>query len=246
MKIWRVEELPHQTLGFELPHLPGQAFRLVVPELISDAGEALLPWTHPSQEWKIDQDSACCSIEIGGTIRMTAEILFGPEKIDIIVRVSNLSDRTWQKVNLFTCFAFYTAPLFHDPDLARTYVPVTAGTWKPIADLFAEHDPGEGPYTFFPVRGGPALSDLWVCRKINQNHTQQVSRGAACVVSSCGQWVAGMESSKPAYVFNNRRECCVHADPLLGTINPGATVQDMSSVHIFRGSVEDFEARLSG
>ncbi len=246
MNIWQEEELPHQTIGFELPSLPGQRFRLVVPELISDSEEALLPWSHPSPEWDIDQESARCSIEISGTIRMEAEVLLRREKIDIAIRVSNLSDRSWQKVNLFTCFAYYPAPLFHDPDLTRTFFPVATGTWKAVADLFAEHDPGDGPYTFSPVRGGPALSDLWLCRQINQSHTQEVSRGAACVVSSCGQWVAGMESSRPAYVFNNRRECCIHADPLLGAIEPGETIQGVSTVHIFRGSVEDFDARLSG
>ena len=229
-----------------MPDLPGQAFRLVVPELISDRKEALLPWTHPSPEWDIDQESARCSIEISGMIRMSAEVLFSGERIDIGVSVSNLSDGVWEKVNLFTCFAYYTAPLFNDPDLTRTYFPVAAGRWKAVADMFAEHNPGDGPYTFFPVRGGPALSDLWVCREINQNHSQEVSRGAACVVSSCGQWVAGMTSARPAYVFNNRRDCCIHADPLLGTIEPGETVQGVSTVHIFSGSVEDFDARLRG
>lgn len=246
MKIWQETELPHQTIGFEMPGLPGQAFRLVVPELISGNKEALLPWFHPSPEWDIDQESARCSIEISGTIRMSAEVLFSGEKIDIGISVSNLSDGVWEKVNLFTCFAYFTAPSFNDPDLTRTYFPVAAHTWKPVADLFAEHDPGDGPYTFFRVRDGPSLSDLWVCRQIRQNHPQEVSRGAVCVVSSCGQWVAGMTSARPAYVFNNRRECCIHADPLLGTIEPGETMQGVSTVHIFRGSVKDFDARLPG
>ena len=42
MRIWQETELPHQTIGFEMPKLPGQVFRLVVPELISDCNEALL------------------------------------------------------------------------------------------------------------------------------------------------------------------------------------------------------------
>lgn len=246
LKIWAETEIPHQTLGFEMPELPGETFRLVVPELISDTEEALLPWGHPSPKWNIDQESARCSIEVSGTLRMAAQVLFQPEKIDVVVTVCNLSDRTWEQANLFTCFAYFKAPLFDDTDLTRTYFPVGPGTWKPVGDMYAEHSPGDGPYTFFAVRGGPTLSDLWVCRQIKQNHTQEVSRGAACVVSSCGQWVAGMTSSNPAYVFNNRSDCCIHADPLLGTIKPGETTQALSTVHIFRGSVEDFDARISG
>ncbi|MDI6809935.1 MAG: hypothetical protein QME66_13365 [Candidatus Eisenbacteria bacterium] len=201
MRIWQETKLPHQTIGFEMPDLPGQPFRLVVPELISDYGGALFPWAHPSPEWEIAEKSARCLIEIRGTIRMSAEVLFCGQKIDIVVSVTNLSERIWEKVNLFTCFAYYTAPLFNDPDLVRTYFPVAAGRWKSVADLFVEHDPGDGPYTFFPVRHGPVLSDLWVCRAINQNHSQEVFWGTACVASSCSQRVAGMISARPRVCF---------------------------------------------
>ncbi|MDP7253273.1 MAG: hypothetical protein QGF00_26985 [Planctomycetota bacterium] len=245
MKIWR-ENLPHQTIGFGMPDLPGQTFRLVVPELISDSRNPILPWSTPSPDWEVGEESARCVIEIVGMIRMSAEVLFSGDRIVIDVSVSNLSEEVWEKANLFTCFAYYAAPLYDDPDLSRTYLPVATGRWKAVADLFAEHDPGPGPYTFFPVRDGPALSDLWICRTINQSHPQEVCRGAACVESSCGQWVAGMSSARPAYVFNNRRECCIHADPLLGTIEPGETHQDVSTVHICSGSLEDFDARVTG
>lgn len=246
MKIWQEEEMPHQTTGFSLPDLPDQVFRLVVPELISDSTEDLLPWSHPSPQWDIDRESAHCASEISGAIRMSADVTFSAERIDIHVAVTNLSTRTWDNANLFTCFAYYPAPQFHDPERTRTHFPIAPGVWESVADLFAEHDPGPGPYTFFPVRGGPALSDLWVCRQINQMHSQQLSAGAACVLSSCGQWLAGMASARPAYVFNNRRQCCIHADPLLGTVAPGRTTHCLSTVHIFRGSLEDFDARLSG
>jgi len=84
-----------------------------------------------------------------------------------------------------------------------------------------------------------------VCRELKQMHSQVMSQGAACVLSKDGKWVAGMATQMPAYVFNNRRERCIHADPLLGTLQPGQTVQDVSNVYIFRGSLKDFDARLS-
>lgn len=245
MRIWRETERPHQTIGFELPDLPGQTFRLTVPELISDSKEALLPWSLPSPEWDIEQDSARCSIEIEGIIRMDAQVLFRGEKTDVVVSTTNLSTRVWDKVNLFTCFAYYAAPLFNDPDLTRTYFPVGKQAWKSVRELFTQQDPGSGPFTFFPVRGPPALSELWVCRQIEQHHPQVVSQGAACVLSKDKKWVAGMTTQTPAYVFNNRSECCIHADPLLGTMNPGDTIEDFTTVHIIHGSLEDFQARLS-
>jgi hypothetical protein len=173
---------------------------------------------------------------------MKAQVLFLEQKIETRVTMTNLSQRMWDKVNAFTCFAFYSAPAFDDPQLTRTYVPVEEG-WKSIAQLFADHDPGDGPYTFFPVAGGPRLDDLWLCRKIPQRHPQTVSRGCACVVSSDGRWIAGMAARTPAYVFNNRRERCVHANQLIQSVAPGETTEGISVVYIFSGTLDDFTKR---
>ena len=39
-----------QTIWFELDVRPGQVFRIVVPELVSDDSAAYLPWGHPSYQ----------------------------------------------------------------------------------------------------------------------------------------------------------------------------------------------------
>jgi hypothetical protein len=240
VKIWLDKQ--EQTIAFELPELPGQVFKIVIPELISDTQEPIVPWDHPSPGWNLGLNSASYSIEIPRKIHMKAQVLFLEQKIETRVTMTNLSQRMWDKVNAFTCFAFYSAPAFDDPQLTRTYVPVEEG-WKSIAQLFADHDPGDGPYTFFPVAGGPRLDDLWLCRKIPQRHPQTVSRGCACVVSSDGRWIAGMAARTPAYVFNNRRERCVHANQLIQSVAPGETTEGISVVYILSGTLDDFTKR---
>lgn len=240
IKIWPDEQ--KQTIGFELPELPREVFKIVIPELISDAKEPIVPWEHPSPTWKIDDNSARWSTEIPKLVRMESAVTFGAEKITTRVHLTNLSQSSWEKTNAFTCFAFYAAPSFDDPELMRTYFPVN-GKWKSVSALFGEHDPGSGPYTFFPVVGGPKLEDLWLGRKIPQHHPQVVSRGCACVVSKDGRWIAGMTTRTPAYAFHNRRERCVHADPFLGTVGPGKTMDGISTIHIFRGTLKDFMNR---
>jgi len=240
VKIWVDEQ--KQTIAFELSELPQQVFKIVIPELVSDSKEPIVPWEHPSPDWKIEEKSAHWSTEIQGKARMKSEVQFGQEKITTRVSLTNLSKESWENTNAFTCFAFYAAPTFDDPELTRTYFPVN-DKWKSVSVLFSEHNPGDGPYTFFPVVGGPQLSDLWLGRKIPQHHPQTVSRGCACVVSKDGKWIAGMSTRTPAYAFHNRRERCVHADPLLGTVAPGATIEGTSEIHIFRGSLADFMNR---
>lgn len=239
----KIERDPQaQTITFELPQLPGEIFSTVIPEVISDAKEPIVPWHHPSPNWEIEQDFARWSTHIEGVAHMEAEVRFRGEQIETWTRVCNLSPRTWEQVSAFICFKYWQAPSFDDPDLSRTFFPVDEG-WKSVAQLFAEHNPGDGPYTFFAVAGGPALGDLWVCRQIPQWHPQVVARGCGCVISRDGQWVAGMSTPRPAYVFNNRRKRCLHADPLLGTVAPGESAEGGAAIYVFRGGLGDFSAR---
>jgi hypothetical protein len=249
VKIWDAKEYG-TTIGFELPELPGEVFKIIIPEVISDAIGPIVPYQEkPSSPWEIGENRARCSLRIPSTIQMEAMVVFGEEQIETRVRVTNLSQRRWDKVNANTCFAYYTAPSFDDPQVTRTYLPVD-GNWKSISELFAEHDPGDGPITFFSVKGGHRLEDFWICREfIPQRHPQVLSKGCACVVSSDGNWIAGMATDRPAYVFNNRGKPgtgqwrCIHADPLIGTVAPGETAEGTSMIYIFRGTLASFTKR---
>ncbi len=231
-----------QTLGFELPQLPGQEFRIAIPELISDKTQAILPWGFASPDFRIMKNLAQLDIEVSNKLRMEAKISFLGDRIEARVRATNLSARAWDELNAFTCFACYKAPSFHDPQLVRTYFPVE-GRWKAVAELFAEQNPGSDPYTFFSVTGGPQLEELWACREIRQRHPQSASGGCACLVSTDGKWIAGITTQKPAFLFNNRQLSCIHADPLMGRVSPGETSEGLSTIFIFPGTKEDFTKR---
>lgn len=238
----RVRTVGRQTLGFVLPQLPGEEFRIAIPELISDRRQAILPWGFASPDFEIRKDLAQLQIEVPGRIGMEATIRFLEEKIEASVRVTNLSTDTWDDLNAFTCFACTKAPSFHNPDLRRTYIPM-GGALKPIAELFAKKSPGSDPKTFFAVAGGPLLDDLWACRQLRQRYADPASTACACLASADGRWVAGIHTQQPAYLFNNRDLSCIHADPLLGTVLPGGSAEGFSAIHIFPGRIEDFVKR---
>ena len=244
MKIWA--EKKQQTVAFELPQLPGETFQIVIPEMITDTKGPILPWPQQTSPWKIDENKAVSWAEIRDVVYMEAEVLFQDEQILAAVKVTNLSQTNWEKVNAFTCFRLQHAPSFQDPQLTRTYLPV-AGRWKSVAELFAENRPGEGPYTFFRVESGPELEDLWVCDGYERTppayyHPQVVSKGCCCVVSADGTCVAGMTTRTPAYIFINRN-CCIHADPIIGDVAPGENREANSVIHIFQGALPEFIER---
>ena len=65
--------------------------------------------------------------------------------------------------------------------------------------------------------------------------------GAGCVVSRDGRWVAGISCERPAYVFCNRKERCLHANPVFDDLKPGQTARASSYIHILRGDIGDFD-----
>jgi len=229
-----------QTIAFEIDELPNQVFKIVIPEIITDTQEALIEWNHKVPEWDVGPTHANWRCEVAGVIRMKAMIDFGQEVIEARLEMTNLSEKTWELANAFTCFAFYQAPMFNNPELDRMMFPVD-GQWRSVADLFAEADPGPGPYTFFKVAGGPNPYDMVVVQRVDQLHRRIVDYGAACVVSKDGEWVAGAYSARPAYVFCNRRDGCVHANPYYDPIGPGEMAVESTYIRIMRGSVADFQ-----
>lgn len=233
-----------QTIAFKIDELPNQVFKIVIPEIITDTKEALIEWNHKVPQWDVGPYHASWHCEVAGVIQMTATVVFGREVIEARVEVSNLSDRTWELANAFTCFAFYKAPMFDNPELDRIKLAVD-GQWRSVAELFAEADPGSGPYTFFRVKGGPNPCDIVLGQRVNQFHRQMADYGAACVVSKDGKWVAGAYSDRPAYLFCNRRERCIHANPFYDPIGPGETAVESTYIRIMRGSVVDFQ-RVAG
>jgi hypothetical protein len=200
-----------QSITFEPDGLPGEVFRITIPEIVSDGGGVIVPWSQPSPNWDIDERSAGWSAEAPGRFSMTASVTFTDGPIATTVALTNLSPNTWTRVTAFTCLAYWESPLFDDPDLSRTYVPVENG-WKAVGELFRDHDPGGRPYTFFPVEGRPPLASLWLCREIPQWHPDgspvapRVVRATALVAGEC---------QGAAFVFVNRRERCVHANAVV-------------------------------
>ncbi len=242
-----IRNVERQTLGFQLPDLPEDEFRIALPELLSDADEPILPWGFVSPQFEIRGNVARLLIELPGEVRMEGQVHFREDRIKAQVSATNLSKREWKMFNAFTCFACHEAPSFHDPDSTRTYFPVN-GKFTPIAELRSQYGPGDGPFTFFRVAGGPDLDEFWAYRKLQGQCAVPASQNCACVISGDGSWVAGVTTRNAAYLFNNRKLTCVHAAPLIGSVAPGAGTEAVSTIFIFRGTIGAFaeECRAAG
>jgi hypothetical protein len=61
-----IGNVERQTLGCQLPDLPGEEFRIALPELLSDAFQSILPWGFVSPAFDIRDNVARLEIELTG------------------------------------------------------------------------------------------------------------------------------------------------------------------------------------
>ena len=229
-----IHNVARQTISFWLPQLPLQEFRIAIPELVSDAHAAILPWGYSSPQFEISDHFAGLNIRVPGAIQMQAKVTFGRERVEAKVRAINLSSRKWQVANIFTCFNCGHSSLFRDPEAVRTYV-ATKNGWKSVADVTSGLE-CRTPYTFVPITGGPELNDMWACRELKACRAAVASSGEMSIASVDGQWIARISTLHPAYLFNNRDLSCLHAAPCIEQVDPGASSEFINEIVILRNT----------
>jgi hypothetical protein len=231
-----INNVARQTISFWLPQLPMQEFRIAIPELVSDAHAAILPWGFSSPQFEISDHVAGLSIKVPGAIQMQAEVSFRMEQIEAKIRATNLSSRKWEVANIFTCFNCGHSSLFRDPEAVRTYV-ATENGWKSVADVTTGLECST-PYTLVPITGGPELNDLWACRELKACRAPGACSGEMRIASVDGQWIARISTLHSAYLFNNRDLSCLHAAPCIEQLDPGASSELMNEIVIVRNTTD--------
>ena len=227
-----------QTLGVRLRCLPRDEFRIAVPELLSDADQAILPWGFPSPHFEIADDRAQLCIDLPKVVRMEATVQVCEGSIEIRVKATNLSAYRWERLNAFTCFACHHAPSFDNPLADRTKFLI--GTrWQSVARLRSIGGQDRTPFTFCPVRGAPRPNRLWVCRQLRGRVLRAAANPSACVISADGKWAAHITSRSAGYLFSNRQLTCVHACPLLGDLAPGESGEGVNVIRVLPGAAEN-------
>jgi hypothetical protein len=185
---------------------------LWLPEgVMSDGGKVVwfllrdptdLRWSHDQGIWE-------SRFAMEGRCEVVARVAPREDGIDLCVRVKNLSESAWPGTHLAVCVQLATAPDFRDPGLERTYFPAPGGWRKFEAGTVKQVYPG-GCH-FYGV--------------MNSGETAQLDRAEIRVASQCGRWFLSHFFREAVSVGGNCHEtiCCVHANPVLGPLAPGAT-----------------------
>lgn len=247
VKIWDTRQY-NLTLSFELPELPGEVFSIIVPEIVSEKQELILPYSDgPLAYWSLNKNFAHYGLEVARKLGLDGTVQFTDQRISCALKITNLSERRWENVSTFTCLAYHEAPHFDDPNFGRTYVAV-AGKPTSVAELLKKYPSVDGA-ALFPVSGSPPLDAFAVCMAKEYEHDrypQTLSNGSACVASIDGKWVAGISAAPAAYVYINSEDSpkfrwrSIHADPWIRAIEPGQTALAETVIQVFRGTPQEF------
>ncbi|MFM1551464.1 MAG: hypothetical protein ACKJSG_18825 [Lentisphaeria bacterium] len=157
--------------------------------------------------WQYDADGGWRScFEKPGHCSVLATATSRDDGVDLRLQVTNLSDRVWPRTRAPVCVQLAAAPDFRDPALERTCF-VAGGSPKAFrADQVERVYPG-GCHFYGNMAGPRPTGDVSEIR----------------VASRCGRWhlAHGFETADGVGGNCHESICCIHADPLLGELQPG-------------------------
>ncbi|NQU11225.1 hypothetical protein HQ590_10570 [bacterium] len=180
----------------------------------------------PAMQWTaVGTEGWESRFEVRDRCRVAARELPRDDGIDLELEATNLGPETWQETQLTVCVQLAAAPDFRDPELERTYYHTAPG-WR-------KFDPRR------VHRSAPGR-----CHFYGTDHEPPETRGGRPeirVASVGGQWHLAHWFREAAGVFGNCQPgfCCVHANPVVGTVPPGATGAARGWLRIRRGAVTE-------
>lgn len=143
--------------------------------------------------------------------------------IDMTVSVKNLSREVWPNTYVVVCVQLATAPDFTDARLERT--------WYHAGNEWRRFDPSSVKKTY------PGGCHFFGAMK--QGEKVASGRPEIRVGSVCGQWHLAHTFEGATSVGGNCHETitCIHANPVLGELKPGATKEARGWLRVRREPV---------
>ena len=158
--------------------------------------------------WSCDANGVWESrFEIPGRCEVVARTSEREDGIDFTIRLTNRGEQSWKDAHLPVCVQLATAPDFRDPGMERTF-----------------YRTGNGWQRFTPSDVNPVYpGGCHFYGNMKQSGKTPAGRAEIRVASQCGKWYLSHYFREARSVGGNCHEtiCCVHSNPVVGTVRPG-------------------------
>ncbi|MFO0982936.1 MAG: hypothetical protein U1E76_14595 [Planctomycetota bacterium] len=201
------------------PEFAGEVFVYTVPEAIGPADDVTWAHVRPNEitpEWnRGSSDVLSYAWRRPGQFALAVQAAANHEHVDVQIKLSNISQRSWPVTLAFCCMAPRGAPSFVDFDGTRTEV-LLDDAWQAITRLPRRDSPRPTVQLWY-LQDGP--------RKIPVVESFAATpacypSGAIAVRARGGGAALMLTSDRPLFLFSNLEYGCVHCCPGFGPLAP--------------------------
>ena len=227
--------------SLEWPVLPGQLFRLNLPEAIvnNEGGRWGVGEIKPS--WVAGPDGQqSYEVEDPGGMRLKIRMEPFEDHVDIHYEVTNLQDKPWTESLAFTCFNHGAIYSMNDFELVRTYIWRKGKAYR-LADI--ERKFSTRPLVqLFGIEGARPWQEVDFVSKF-QASPPQPCEPLIAIQSRDGKYVTGVAAQPALFLFQNSEYSCIHSCPTFGALKPGETGRALTRHYFLEGDINDLRKR---
>ncbi|HJN15998.1 MAG TPA: hypothetical protein QGH10_10925, partial [Armatimonadota bacterium] len=161
--------------------------------------------------------------------------------IDIHVKLTNESDRTWANSLAFNCFNV-GGPSVRDHECVRHWCRV-GGEFKRLVEVPRKFS-RRATIQLYSVEGQPPGSEIPFVHNFRATPEELDLEGWLAVVSRDGTRLVATASKPTLFLFQNMEYSCIHAAPSLGRLEPGETGEAINRIYFVEASLAEWHLRM--
>ncbi|MFQ5808831.1 MAG: hypothetical protein ACE5JM_04340 [Armatimonadota bacterium] len=227
--------------SMQWPLLPGEIFRLNIPEAIvnNDGGRWGVQEIKP--RWQAGPDGQqSYDVEMAGGMRLQVRMVPFEDHVDINYEVTNLQKTPWTESLAFTCFNHGSVPSINDFELLRTYIWRKGKAYR-LVDI--ERQFSTRPLVqLFGIEGARPWPEVDFVARFRAS-PREPCEPLIAIQSRDGRLVTGVAARPALFLFHNAEYSCIHSCPTFGPLKPNETGKALTRHYFLQGTIEDLRKR---
>ncbi len=225
----------------DVPAFPGESFGIGFPEAIGDvAGVCWFNLIKPS--WREREDGAWRSEgRRPGELSYRIDIVPHEDSVDARIRLTNESDRTWERGLAFNCFNCGATPSIRDHDCVRHHVRMD-GAFRRLVEIPRRFGPRPA-IQFYSVQGQPPGDEIPFVAAF-QATSEATLEGWIAITDVEGRRLVAAVSRPALFLFQNMEYSCIHSGAGFDSLAPGETGEAITRLYFVESTLDEWYHRM--
>ena len=228
------------TIG-DVPTFPGDQFGLNCPEAIGDMARGV--WLNRAKpQWReLDNGVWENTGSWPNEMSFSQTITPGEDTLDVRIRLTNKSKRTWVRGMAFNCFSCGSSPSIRDYECLRHWAR-TGGEFKRLIEIPRTFSP-RPTIQLYSVEGQPRGQDIPFVANFKAT-PDAVLEGWLAIQARDGKRLVAVVSKPALFLFQNMEYSCIHSGPSFGPMEPGETREALTRCYFVEATLGQWYERM--